>query len=121
MAAEQRANVALDASYLSQYATPKDREMRYKVFKENLKRVDKLNAVEKADNGTAVFGIGIMSDLSPQEFQSTYLGAKMPKESKILLTNVVEVEAFQGESTSVDWTGILTTPIKDQGGCGSCW
>ena len=50
-----------------------------------------------------------------------YLGSIEPRESNRLLSNVVEVDAFRGESTSVDWTGILTTPIKDQGGCGSCW
>ena len=106
---------------LSKYATAKDRNVRFKLFKETLKNVDKLNAATKAGNGTAVFGINAMSDLSPQEFKMEYLGSVEPRGFDRLLTNVVEVEAFQGESTSADWRGILTTPIKDQGGCGSCW
>ena len=75
----------------------------------------------KVDQGTAVFGINMMADLSPQVFKSRFLGMIVPDESERLLTRVVEVAAFEGESTSVDWSGKLTTPVKYQGGCGTSW
>ena len=110
-----------NASYLTQYPTPKDKLVRFQLFEENLKEVDKLNAAEKADHDKAVYGISETSDLSHHEFKSRFLGTTMPTESDRLLADVVEVEEFKGESTSVDWRGILTTPIKYQGSCGSCW
>lgn len=99
----------------------KDSNERYKFFKDNLKQVDRLNADAKAENSTVVFGINKFSDLSPQEFDLKYLGVKMPQDVDRELMQEIEVEAFTGESKSVDWSGILTTPVKDQGVCGTCW
>ena len=105
----------------SKYATTEERDERYEHFKESLVEVDILNAAEKADKGTAVFGITILADLSPEEYHSQYLGTLPPNESERALIEVADVKSYQGTVTSVDWTGKLTTPIKDQGGCGSCW
>ena len=65
----------------------------------------------------------MMADLSTDEFQSRYLGAVADEEfeSNGLLADVAEVEPYLGASTSVDWTGILTTPVRNQGSCGTCW
>jgi hypothetical protein len=95
--------------------------MRFKQFQKTLKGLDELNAAERANGSTAVFGINMMSDLSPLEFKSQYLGIIMPSESERMLTDVVKVAAFKGEATSADWRGKLTTPIKNQGSCGICW
>jgi cathepsin F len=78
--------------------------------------VDALNAGEKADNGTAVFGITAFADMSPHEFRSQYLGAQVPDESE-----TKSAVAYTGTNTVADWRSTQTTPIKDQGGCGSCW
>ena len=83
--------------------------------------MDILNAAEKADKGTAVFGITPFADLSYEEFRRGYLGTVPPDESERRLTEEADVQEFNGTATSVDWTGILSTPIKNQGNCGSCW
>ena len=83
--------------------------------------MDILNAAEKADKGTAVFGITPFADLSHEEFRRGHLGTVLLDESERKLTEEADVQEFKSTETSVNWTGILSTPIKDQGNCGSCW
>jgi Papain family cysteine protease len=87
-------------------------------------KLDLLNAIEISEKSSskAVFGITEVADLTPVEFETQFLGAVLPRISKRnLLAKVADVPAYVGSATSVDWTATLTTPIKDQGGCGSCW
>jgi Papain family cysteine protease len=84
---------------------------------------DKLNAEARAKNSTAVFGITVFSDMSQQEFQSQYLSLEMPERSSLKRFKTESVEKYipyTGSRTSMDWRN-MTTPIKDQGQCGSCW
>ena len=106
-----------------QYATTTEARERFAVFEESLMKIDKLNKAERAANRTAVFGVTIFSDLTEREFQSTYLGTKPPFDiaASRRLMAIAPAAVRTTETNSVDWRGIYTTPIKDQGGCGSCW
>lgn len=75
---------------------------------------------EQESGGSAVHGVTPFSDLSSSEFQAKYLGFKAT-DSKKKSSEKVSEDTYMGSVTSVDWTGTLTTPVKDQGYCGSCW
>lgn len=101
------------------YATWEEEFRRFTIFVENLKEADRRNAKEIKKGGTAVHGITFLSDLSQAEFESQYLTADAKQKIKgqeVEYTRPVGVTA-----TLVDWTGVYTTPVKNQGQCGSCW
>jgi cathepsin F len=95
---------------------------RYSLFKQSLAAMDKSNAVERANNGTAVFGITVFADLSPEEFQSNFLGTKMSENRDRRLAESISVVAYNGTETDSDWRSIqASNSIQDQGQCGTCW
>jgi C1A family cysteine protease len=106
--------------YNKRYASADEERNRFQNFVENLKLADERNIVERKNNGTAVHGISRFMDLSQQEFKNNFLGSKRQEEDKSNL-KTVRTSVPASASSSVDWSGKLTTPVKDQGYCGSCW
>jgi C1A family cysteine protease len=84
-----------------------------------LKIADQRNQEELEHGGSAVHGITFLSDLSEDEFKAKFLTSDVSLKSKT--PEFAPTSTKNVSAALVDWTGVYTTPVKDQGYCGSCW
>jgi C1A family cysteine protease len=123
------------------YATMDEETQRFGFFLENLKVADLRNDQERKNGGTALHGVTKFSDLSQAEFQAGFLTADVTMKGKRSDAGMTGLKPPRAEAGLVDWSGVYTTPVKDQvstcsvqldmrklirscchqGYCGSCW
>jgi len=109
------------SEYNKNYDTMDLEARRFNIFLENLKLADQRNSEELKAGGSAVHGITKFTDLTQAEFESSFLTSDPAMKGE----SPAEVDASNNTPDAslglVDWSGKLTTPVKDQGYCGSCW
>jgi len=100
-----------------EYGAAATEDTRRGIWQANLAKAASLTTSD-GEGGALFNAYTKFGDMTRQEFRDAYLTAKPSGRRHNATVRVVP--APRSESESVDWTWSLP-PVKDQGGCGSCW
>ncbi|KAJ3694273.1 hypothetical protein LUZ60_009753 [Juncus effusus] len=104
------------ANFNKVYDTRTEKEIRFKIFSENVKYINEFN---KAKNHTYTLAINQFTDLTTAEFVALVGRGRMRDEGSRRYVSLTDGEAAPD---SIDWRAKgVVTPIKNQYPCGSCW
>ena len=109
-------------TYGKKYDTTTEEKERYATFVSNMEKIDARNEKEQQAGGTAIHGVTQFADISSGEFKKFYLGYVAPSDKiRNKALPAAKIKKYKGTATSVNWAGIYTPAINNQGYCGSCW
>ena len=110
--------------YSKNYLSDEEYTARLSTFKTTLDLIDVKNSNERLSGGSARHGVTKYSDMSASELKSTILSGRKQNTGTDRLRGealFLSISPYSGSESSRDWTDVMTTPVIDQGFCGSCW
>jgi len=97
------------------YGTNTEEDYRLQMFASNYEYIAK----ETKPEHTFEMALNQFADMELEEFVATFTGIMVPADLESKATVEELPEPLTGSSK--DWVGVATTPVKNQGACGSCW
>jgi len=111
-----------------EYESDDEESERFSNFEDFLVLIDERNSAEISNGGSAIHGITKFSDMTEDEITTNWKGFKLKGELEDALKGAKNGDNYAAEhsttfgaTTEVNWAGTQTTPVKNQGYCGSCW
>jgi len=100
------------------YSSLEEKNKRFRIFAANMKKVKLL---QNNEQGTAIYGATQFADLTKNEFKKKYLGLN-PSLAGNKILPMAKIPDLDSVPDEFDWrNNNAVTPVKNQGGCGSCW
>lgn len=103
------------------YQSSLEHEMRFRIFKNNLFKIEQLN---KYEQGTAKYGITHFADMTSAEYRAR-TGLIVPREGddvNHIRNPMAQIDEHMELPEAFDWRELgAVSPVKNQGNCGSCW
>lgn len=102
------------------YQSSLEHEMRFRIFKNNLFKIEQLN---KYEQGTGKYGITHFADMTSTEYrQRTGLIVPREEERNHIRNPVATIDQHMELPDAFDWRELgAVSVVKNQGNCGSCW